>query len=230
LVKDLPFSAQKELFQMKTVTYIPALRFHWLTKVYDVIVAWLMPERRFKRALINRARLCGYEAVLDFGVGTATLSKMLKKALPGLQVTGIDVDENVLDIAKSKIEGNDIHLKYYRGGTLPFEDKSFDCVVSSLVIHHLADSQKQAAFREMFRVLRPGGGVVIADWSQPANRLQRLLFYLVQWLDGFETTMANVQGLIPGMIAVAGFKEVRRHERFLTVFGTLEIFSARKTS
>ena len=215
---------------MKAATYIPTLRFHWLTKMYDVVIGCFMPERRFKRAVINHARLCGYEDVLDFGVGTATLSLMLKKALPGLQVTGIDIDENVLNIAKSKIEETGIHLIHYRGGTLPFEDKNFDCVVSSLAVHHLTDSQKQAAFREMSRVLRPGGGLVIADWAQPANRLQRLLFYPVQWLDGFETTAANLQGLIPGMIAVAGFKEIKRHERFLTVFGTLEILSARKTS
>ena len=215
---------------MSIATYIPALRFHWLTKLYDVVIGCFMPERRFKQAVINCARLCGYEDVLDFGVGTATLSMMLKKALPGLQVTGIDKDENVLHIAKTKIEGTGIQLVHYEGEILPFEDKSFDCVVSSLVVHHLTDSQKQAAFREIFRVLRPGGGLVIADWGLPANRLQRLLFYPVQWLDGFETTMANIQGMVPGMMARTGYKAVRRHEQFQTIFGTLEILSARKIS
>ncbi|MBK8965219.1 MAG: methyltransferase domain-containing protein [Lewinellaceae bacterium] len=215
---------------MSTTKFIPALRFHWLTKIYDVVVGWFMPERRFKQALIDRAKLHGYEKVLDFGIGTATLSLMLKKAFPELDVTGIDVDKKVLYIAKKKTTKTGIRLKYYKGGALPFEDQYFDRAVSSLVIHHLTDSQKQVAFREMLRVLRPGGSLVIADWGRPTNGLQRLLFYLVQWLDGFETTAANVQGLVPGMMAVAGFKEVQRHERFQTVFGTLEILSARKTS
>ncbi|MEZ4940667.1 MAG: class I SAM-dependent methyltransferase [Saprospiraceae bacterium] len=215
---------------MSTQSYIPALRFHWLTKAYDALIGWVMPEHRFKQALIDRARLCGEEEVLDFGVGTATLSLMLKKALPNLNVTGIDVDENILRIARTKIAGRNIQLALYEGNELPFEDQSFDCVVSSLVIHHLTDDQKQAAFREILRVLRPGGSLVIADWSTPTNRLQRLLFYLVQWLDGFETTTANVKGLVPGMITVAGFKKVQGHERFLTIFGTLEILSAQKAT
>lgn len=215
---------------MNIKSYIPALRFHWLTKIYDVIIGRFMPERRFKQALIDRAKLHGYEEVLDFGIGTATLSLMLKKAFPELDVTGIDVDKKVLYIAQKKTTRTGIRLKYYKGGALPFQDRHFDCVVSSLVMHHLTDSQKQVAFREILRIIRPGGRLVIADWGVPANRLQRLLFYLVQWLDGFETTAANLQGLIPGMIAEAGFKEIKRHERFLTVFGTLEILSARKTS
>lgn len=215
---------------MNITSYIPALRFHWLTKIYDVIIGKFMPERRFKQALIDRAKLHGHEKVLDFGIGTATLSLMLKKALPGLDVTGVDVDKKVLYIAKKKTTQTGIRLKYYKGGALPFQDRHFDCVVSSLVIHHLTDSQKQVAFREILRVLQPGGGLVIADWGIPANRLQRLLFFLVQWLDGFETTTANLQGLVPDMIAAAGFRDVMRHERFQTVFGTLEILSAKRIS
>lgn len=187
-----------------------------------------MPERRFKQALISRAGLCGEEKILDFGTGTATLSLMLKKALPELQITAIDVDENVLRIAKSKIGDTAIQLVHYGGERLPFEDNTFGCVVSSLVIHHLTDTQKQVAFREILRVIQPGGRLVIADWGVPANRLQRLLFFLVQWLDGFETTTANLQGLVPDMIAATGFRDVMRHERFQTVFGTLEILSAKK--
>lgn len=213
---------------MSGTTYIPALRFHWLTKMYDAVVGLFMPERRFKQALINRAGLCGDEKILDFGTGTATLSLMLKKALPGLQITAIDVDEKVLRIAKSKIGDTVIQLVHYGGERLPFGDNTFDCVVSSLVLHHLTDTQKQTAFREILRVIQPGGRLVIADWGLPANRLQRLLFYLVQWLDGFETTTANLQGLVPNMIAAAGFSDVMRHERFQTVFGTLEILSAQK--
>ncbi len=178
--------------------------------------------------MISRAGLCGDEKILDFGTGTATLSLMLKKALPGLQITAIDVDEKVLRIAKSKIGDTAIQLVHYGGERLPFENNTFDCVVSSLVMHHLTDTQKKSAFHEILRVIQPGGRLVIADWGLPANRSQRLLFYLVQLLDGFETTTANLQGLVPNMITAAGFRDVMRHERFQTVFGTLEILSAQK--
>ncbi len=213
---------------MNNSKFIPALRFHWLTGAYNAVVGQFMPERRFKNALISRAQLTGHEDILDFGVGTATLSLMLKKVLPSLNITGIDIDEKMLNIAKSKTIGSNLHLLLYDGDKLPFGDENFDRVVSSLVIHHLTDTQRLAAFREMLRVLRPGGSLVVADWGQPASVVQRFLFYLIQWLDGFETTTANVKGIVPEMATTAGFNNVLIHERFQTVFGTLEIYTGEK--
>lgn len=80
--------------------YIPALRYNWLTKIYNPVVAFTLPELKFKSALIKQASILPHHKVLDFGIGTATLSLLLSKKQPDCYIEGVDVDEKVLKIAK----------------------------------------------------------------------------------------------------------------------------------
>jgi ubiquinone/menaquinone biosynthesis C-methylase UbiE len=57
----------------------------------------------------------------------------------------------------------------------PWPDGSYDVVVSSLMIHHLPETQRPRAIREMLPVLRHGGQVLIADFRPPTNRIGRRL-------------------------------------------------------
>ncbi|MEZ4963355.1 MAG: class I SAM-dependent methyltransferase [Saprospiraceae bacterium] len=210
--------------------YVPALRFGWLTGLYDKLIAATMPEKAFKAALVRQAGIRPGDRVLDFGTGTATLSILVKETHPGSLVTGVDVDEKVLGIARRKVleSGIDVRLVRYDGETLPFGRGSFERAVSSLVLHHLTRSQRQQALRELNRVLAPGGEIHIADWGKPANSLQRLLFYLVQLLDGFETTADSVRGNLPELLYEAGFDNVEETGCFKTVFGTLRLWRCTK--
>jgi ubiquinone/menaquinone biosynthesis C-methylase UbiE len=213
-----------------TTTHVPALRFNWLTGFYDRLIAATMPERAFKMALVQQAGIRPGDQVLDFGTGTATLSILLAEQHPDADVKGVDVDEKVLSIARRKVEESSaaVRLVRYDGNKLPFESRTFDRAVSSLVFHHLTRSQRQQALRELNRVLVPGGEVHIADWGKPANGLQRLLFYLVQLLDGFETTADSVRGILPEMLYEAGFDNVEETGKYQTVFGTLRMWRAVK--
>lgn len=210
--------------------YLPALRFGWLTGLYDKLIAATMPEKAFKAALVRQAGIRPGDRVLDFGAGTATLSILVKETHPGSLVTGVDVDEKVLGIARRKVleSGIDFQLVRYDGKTLPFGRGSFERVVSSLVFHHLTRSQRQLALSELNRVIVPGGEFHIADWGKPANSLQRLLFYLVQLLDGFETTADSVRGNLPELLYEAGFDNVEETGCFKTVFGTLRLWRCTK--
>ena len=67
----------------------------------------------------------------------------------------------------------------------------------------------------------------IADWGRPSGPLLRLLFLSIRWLDGWENTRAHALGELPALIAASGFGDVGVGERFSTVFGTLELLSAR---
>ena len=213
-----------------TTDHVPALRFDWLTGFYDRLVAATMPEKAFKTALVRQAGIRSGDRVLDFGTGTATLSILLAEQQPDADVTGVDVDEKVLTIARRKVAESRaaVRLVRYDGNKLPFESRSFDRAVSSLVLHHLTRSQRQQALRELNRVLTVGGEIHIADWGKPANGLQRLLFYLVQLLDGFETTADSVRGILPEMLYEAGFDNVEEAGKYKTVFGTLRMWRAVK--
>lgn len=209
---------------MATQNFIPALKYHWLTRLYDPILDITMPERKIKSYLIEKADFKPDHRVLDFGCGSLTLSILAKKACPSTEFIGVDVDEKVLDIARKKgrQEGVNIPVNRYDGSVLPFKDSSFDHVMSSLVFHHLTTEQKASALAEIRRVLKPTGQLHIADFGAPANMFQRLSFYLIQFLDGFKTTAGSVKGVLPDLIFRAGFfcKEIKH---FKTLFGTVRL-------
>lgn len=213
-----------------SASFIPALRFPWLTGAYDRILRVAMPEEAFKTALVRQAAVNRGDRVLDFGCGTGTLSLMIARAEPAAEVVGVDVDDAVLSIAAAKIAGagGRIRLQQTEPGKLPFGNASFDRVLSSLVFHHLTHEQKRLALAECLRVLRPGGQLHIADWGRASHFGLRLGFLLIQILDGFETTADNAGGLLPLLARDAGFEEVIETLHFPTAFGSLRLLRARK--
>lgn len=215
---------------MKSQEYIPALKYDWLTKFYDPILRITMPEKQFKTALIKQANIQENHRVLDFGCGSLTLTLLAKQNQPKADLTGVDVDEKNLAIAKQKAEKlrTEIHIDKYDGVILPYPDNYFDRVVTSLVFHHLTPKQKRNSLKEIKRVLKVGGELHIADWGKAQNFLMRFLFYFVQFLDGFKTTNDNVKGLMPDYIRETGFFNARITKHYNTIFGTLSLFSAMK--
>lgn len=210
-------------------TYTPALRFHRLTGAYDWVLSKTMPEKAFKSALLSQASIAPGHRVLDFGCGTGTLTLMTQAAALEARVMGVDVDEGALSIARAKAASANSALTFLKisSGTLPFEDGSFDRVVSCLVFHHLRRDEKVAALAECRRVLRPSGEIHIADWGQAGSSLLRAGFFLTQLLDGFATTRDNVLGHLSALLREAGFLDVVDTGHFPTVFGSLRLHQGR---
>lgn len=215
---------------MEQAKYIPALRFKWLTPLYDFLINITMPERKIKQALIEAANIPAGIKVLDFGCGTATLTIMVKEMCPEAKVTGIDVDREILDRATQKVKEKnlDIFLLDYDGKQLPFQRNAFDRVISCLVFHHLDTDTKQNMLEEIFRVLNKDGQLLIADFGRSKSWIQRTLFNIIRGLDGFKSTDANAKGLLPELISDAGFENVVIKKRFKTMFGEVQIISAEK--
>lgn len=214
----------------KKIEFIPALRFGWLTKVFDPFLRVTMPERRFKKDLLHQAGIKEDDKVLDFGCGTGTLAIMIKEIYEGVTVSGVDVDPKVLEIAREKIRAarHEIFFDEYDGVTLPYETDTFDKIFSSLVFHHLKRDQKIKALKELFRVLKNDGEIHILDFGKPSNFFMRAIFFIPQLLDGIENTQDNVKGLLPALIKDAGFVGVVETRRVMTVFGSLSFYKAQK--
>lgn len=212
--------------------FIPALRYDWLTRFYDPFIELTMRETAFKRRLVELVHLQTGHRVLDLGCGTGTLALLIQKTHAGTEVFGVDGDPKVLKIAQDKVVDSGLHVLLNAGLVfeLPYPASRFDRVFSTLLFHHLTLEAKQRTLLEALRILKPGGQLCVADWGKPANRLMRILFFLVQLLDGFSTTTDNVKGRLPELMRDAGFAEVREVDHFNTPFGTLRLTIAVKPS
>jgi phosphoethanolamine N-methyltransferase len=104
--------------------------------------------------------------VLDIGFGTGGPAIALARDLGAGKVVGIDVEPPMLDKATKNIErarvADKIELKIVEPGPIPFDDDSFDVVFSKDSLVHIED--KPALFREILRVLKPGGVFAASDW------------------------------------------------------------------
>ncbi len=207
--------------------YIPAMGFDFLTPFYDTLMKVVLPEEMLKNALLEEAQIRPGQKILDFGCGTATLTLMAKFKHPEATIVGLDVDENILSIAKKKIakQGVDIRIDIYDGLNLPYEAESFDSVISSFVFHHLLTEQKKDIMKQIYRILKPGGSVYILDFGVPASMLARGVMYLFSL---FESMDDNVRGLIPEYMRNAGFVDVRKIRDFKELWGTFSLHSGLK--
>ena len=208
----------------------PALRFDVLTPLYDCVVRLTTRESVFKRRLVDAASIENGESVLDVGCGTGTLLREIVRRGSLARVTGLDADPAILEIAQRKLANADTACELVQGYSteMPFADDTFDHVVSTLFFHHLRREDKRCTIEEIMRVLRPGGSVQIADWGQPTGLLQRLAFYQIQVLDGFETTRDHVSGVLTTLFRETGFYRVTETSYLRTVFGTLRFLQAAK--
>lgn len=211
----------------KNEKYIPALRFGWLTPLYDPILRWVIREAQFKQQLIRQAKVRAGQKVLDLGCGTGTLTILIKQAYPEAEVTGLDGDPQVLAIGRAKAARTGTVINWDQGFSyqLPYSDNSYDDVLSSLLFHHLTRENKQRTLAEVYRVLRPGGQFQLADLSRPRTLWARIVSPLMARL---EDASDNHKGLLPVMMQKAGFVLARDEAHFSTLFGTLSIYRGQK--
>ncbi len=143
--------------------------------------------------IVEGISLAGKE-VLDIGVGIGGPACLLVEEHGAARVTGIDVEDPVLAKAGQIVSHlglqDHVVLKRVEPGPLPFDDESFDVVFSKDAIIHIPD--KDALFREIHRVLRPGGCVAMSDWY---GSEEPLTDEMAAWLKphGSNFTMTPIQ-------------------------------------
>ncbi len=126
-----------------------------------------------ERYLILRA-LVGWKPgglVLDIGCGPGFLSTEIARRYPAVKVVGLDNNNEMINIARRSRQSGRSHMEFIKGDAhrLPFGGATVDLVVSSLSLHHWADAA--AVFKEIKRVLKPGGRFLIFDLRRDGPRL-----------------------------------------------------------
>ena len=142
-----------------------------------------------KRVLAAVAPKSG-QAVLDLAAGTGASSVVFKK--PGVRVVAGDFSQGMLAVGRQRHP--EIEFVFADATALPFEKNEFDAVTISFGLRNVVDTSK--ALRELLRVTKPGGRLVICEFSQVVNPVLRGLynFYLGRVLPGFSRLAAKNQG------------------------------------
>ncbi len=113
------------------------------------------------------------DKVLDVGCGTGTLAMFVAPRVGAAgRVFGIDPGTQQIACARSKAARRDLPIEFQVGVIehLDFPDRTFDVVLSTIMMHHLSDTLKRQGLAEIFRVLNPGGRLVIADFNRPEEQ------------------------------------------------------------
>ncbi|MDQ3397216.1 MAG: bifunctional demethylmenaquinone methyltransferase/2-methoxy-6-polyprenyl-1,4-benzoquinol methylase UbiE [Deinococcota bacterium] len=162
---------------------------------YDLLNAILSLgiDRLWRREATRVAFAGGALRVLDVATGTADLALSHKRYRPQAEVTGVDFVESMLELgrAKARREGLDVRLERGDGLNLPYEAASFDAVTVAYGLRNFADYERGLA--ECYRVLKPGGRLVILEFPPPPRGLFGRLFRIY-----FLRVVPFVGGLVSG--------------------------------
>jgi len=109
------------------------------------------------------------ERILDLATGTGWGSRVLAQRFPGIQVTGADIADQMLEHARSAAKAHSLAIEYRHADaeSLPFADGAFDGVVSTFGVMFVG--RPEAAAAEISRVVKKGGRLVLATWKNDGN-------------------------------------------------------------
>jgi len=165
-------------------------------------IAFLGRRRRLYDDLVARSGAQPGDQILDIGCGTGYFTRRAARAvIPAGHVVGIDPSPPVIDYAAHVAPAN-CTFQQASAQALPHPDASFDVVISSLTMHHLPPEERPTALSEAYRVLQPGGRLLIADFRPPRNRIAN---QLIGALAGHKTPHHAI-GHLARQIAQAGFR------------------------
>jgi ubiquinone/menaquinone biosynthesis C-methylase UbiE len=164
-------------------------------------------EHILRELTVSLAGVKPGDAVLEVGCGTGTLTlEASRRAGPSGKVFGIDIIPAMIEISRQKAAQANQDITFQLGSidNIPFPDGQFDVVMCSFMIFHMSEAVRRKGIAEIYRVLKPGGRLLVLDLAlptQPVSRAiaQRLLGFMLQH---------ELRELLPVMEA-AGFSDLK---------------------
>ena len=222
--------------------------FDHIAPTYDRLnhILSLSIDKIWRRRVVRRVLKLDAKEILDVATGTGDLAIAMARKIEGSTICGVDLSPEMLEVARTKVlklglserislmEGNAEHLE--------LDSESVDAVTIAFGIRNFEN--KEACLAELNRIIRPGGHLVILEFSNPTNPLINLLyrFYshkVLPWVGGiisknrsaYEYLPASVDGFpnpdnFAAIIEKAGYTNVKRRSQS---FGIAQIYIAQKS-
>lgn len=185
-------------------------------------------ESKARRRVLQLAGIRDGEAVLEVGIGTGVQIAELARRNPTGRTAGVDVASGMLDrarrrLSKGRCPGVELHLADAR--QLPFDDHSFDLVVTTYMLDLLPRDDIPCVLSEFLRVLKPGGRLVVAGMTKGERPWHR--FWDVLYQRGLSLS-CNCRGVLAApLMQGLGFIDIRR-EYLAQLMLPTEVVSARR--
>ena len=215
-------------------TYVQNM-FTRIAKRYDLMNRLMTggQDIRWRRQVIQLARLGNNARLLDLGTGTGDLAREALAQFPRARVIAADFTLEMMRVGRERGALNFSSADALR---LPFQDTLFDAVVSGFLMRNVIDLQK--ALQEQYRVLKKGGRIVILDTTRPKKNILSPFIWLYMHFviptlgrvltgssDAYRYLPETTEGFVTAeemaaRMAAVGFKKLN-YERFM--FGTIAI-------
>ncbi len=211
--------------------------FSSVAKNYDIMndLMSMGSHRLWKRFAVGTCQLRTGEHVLDLAAGSGDLTKLMSPIVgPTGSITMADINAEMLQVGRDRIidtgcSGN-VRFSLANAECLPFADNSFDCVIIGFGLRNVTDKDK--ALASMHRVLKPGGRLIVLEFSKPTNPLLtsiydlysfKLLPKIGKWIaddeDSYQYLSESIrmhpdQNTLSTMMETAGFEDCQYHNLF----------------
>jgi ubiquinone/menaquinone biosynthesis C-methylase UbiE len=186
---------------------------------YDFTVSLLTlgKARALRKMTVEQAMIKPGDSVLDVGCGTGEVTLLAKTRAKEVKVYGIDPAPEMIAVARSKAARKKLDIDFRVGviEALPFADSSIDVVTSSLMMHHLPEELKVRGLAEIYRVLKPGGRLLIADFMRPTGSFLNHLFIAFTRHQGLKSGIEDLQKLLKN----AGFSQIAQVNETVLLIG-----------
>ena len=184
---------------------------------FTVNIVTLGRARALRKMTVEQSLIKPGDSVLDVGCGTGEVTLLAKTRAREGKAYGIDPAPEMIAVARSKAARKKLEIDFRVGviEALPFPDASLDVVTSSLMMHHLPEDLKVQGLAEIYRVLKPGGRLLIADFMRPTGSFLNHLFIAFTRHQGLKSGIEDLQKLLKN----AGFSQITQSNETILLIG-----------